>query len=223
MINRITAFFCCSLLLLASNTFAANSFFSNLPEGEVKKIFDRADSSADPVYLTNNSELAIPAVQILPSTDSPKTAIKPTTQCIKLYSCNQSICLIGVNNKKYATSEVTLNKLTQLQEDSSSCKQPPATENLAVKETSVMKPSNSKASSDNWFKVIQVKSDDSLNVRQKANYKSLKTGTLAYNASCIKRIVCNGKWCKIEHQSLIGWVHNSFLAPLDSDQLAQCL
>ena len=55
MINRITAFFCCSLLLLASNTFAANSFFSNLPEGEVKKIFDRAASYDDPVYLTNNS------------------------------------------------------------------------------------------------------------------------------------------------------------------------
>jgi len=217
MIKRISALAFSSMIVIASANVTANTFFSNLKESEVQAIFDRADNSKKAVYLTNKSQTDIPAVQILPKSDNPKFEITATTSCIKLYSCNQNICLVDLNGKKYATSEKVLNQFTQLQVNTDSClTQLPKT--LATK---ALKPA--KAVTVALFKVIKVPANDSLNVRQSANYKSKKVATLAFNASCIKRLSCKGKWCKIEQSSMLGWVHKNYLAPLNASEASHCL
>jgi len=217
MIKRISALIFSSMIVIASANVTANSFFSNLKESEVQAIFDRADESKKAVYLTNKSQRAIPAVQILPKTDNPKFEITATTSCIKLYSCNQNICLVDLNGKKYATSEQVLNKFTQLQVDNGSCLTQLPKTTLATK---TLKPSQAETLA--FFKVIKVQANDSLNVRQSANYKSKKVATLAYNASCIKRISCKGKWCKIEQNTMLGWVHKNYLTPLSASEANNC-
>ncbi|NQZ31541.1 MAG: SH3 domain-containing protein [Oceanospirillaceae bacterium] len=221
MINSISSLAFSLALILASTSSIAESFFSNLKESEVQKIFDQADQSKDPIYLTNSSDQVIPAVQILPRTDSPQTSINAATQCIKLYSCNQSICLVGINNIKYATSEVILNKHSQLQADTASC----STHTTAPVIANINKAPEVQAKKPpviNWVKVKKVKSNDTLNVRQRPSYKSNKMGSLAYNATCVKQLSCKGKWCKIEQAPLTGWVHNSYLTPLNSSAAQQC-
>jgi len=208
-----------SLSISLSNQVTANDFFSNLKESEVQQIFDRADNSKDSLYLINNSKNLIPAVQILPKVSNPKTVIPAAAQCIKLYNCNQNICLVGLNTKKYATSETILNQFTQPQEKSDYCdtyvqstKKAPALPTTKPKQNTATL----------WTKVIKVKSNDSLNVRKSTNYKSKKMGTLAYNANCVKRLSCKGKWCKIESGSLAGWVHKSYLKQLEPNEAQQC-
>jgi len=217
MIKRISALAFSSMIVIASANVTANSFFSNLKESEVQAIFDRADDSKKAVYLTNKSQRDIPAVQILPKTDNPKFEITAATRCIKLYSCNQNICLVDLNGKKYATSEQVLNKFTQLQANTDSCLAQRPKITLATKA-----PKPAKAVTVALFKVIKVPANDSLNVRQSANYKSKKVATLAFNASCIKRLSCKGKWCKIEQSSMLGWVHKNYLAPLNASEASQC-
>jgi len=221
MIKVITALaFSLAVVLLSVNA-TANTFFSHLKESEVQAIFDRSDKNQKAVYLTNNTQHAIPAVQILPISDTPNAEISATTSCIKLYSCNQGICLVGIGNNKFATSEQVLNRFTQLQVNTASCAiSPPATASTVLT-TATLK--SAKTSSTAWYKVIKVKANDSLNMRQKAHHKGKKVAQLAYNANCIKRLSCKGKWCEIEHNAQAGWVHKNYLAPIDASDTAQCL
>ena len=161
MIKRISALAFSSMIVIASANITANTFFSNLNESEVQAIFDRADNSKKAVYLTNKSQTDIPAVQILPKSDNPKFEITATTRCIKLYSCNQNICLVDLNGKKYATSEQVLNKFTQLQVNTDSC----LTQRPKTLATKALKPA--KAVNIALFKVIKVPANDSLNVASK--------------------------------------------------------
>lgn len=223
MINSIGTFAFSLALLLLSTLSTAEGFFSSLKESEVQAIFDQADQDKDLIYLISSSNQAIPAVQILPRTTSPHTTINAATQCIKLYSCNQSICLVGLNSKKYATSEMILNKNSQLQTDTASCSTFINSPVAAVKKLTLKVEKISKTATMRWVQVKKVKSNDSLNVRQSPSHKSKKVGSLTYNASCIKQFSCQGKWCKIEQTPLTGWVHNSFLAPLDKSAAQQCL
>jgi hypothetical protein len=193
------------------------NFFPNLKTQDVQKIFNDADKSKIAVYLVNSSNSPIPAVQILPETEHPKYAISSGTQCIKLYSCNQDICLIGIKGKKFATNGSQLRKFTQEYAPSNQC----VASNNAQKSVNVPKQINSPTSS--WVQVTKVETNDSLNIRQKTHHKSKKMGSIEASAKCLKRFNCKGKWCKVEYQSITGWVHKKYITPMDSNNLKQCL
>ncbi|EPJ46847.1 MAG: hypothetical protein OFPII_17070 [Osedax symbiont Rs1] len=193
---------------------------------DVEKIFNDADRSKLAVFLHSDSTEAIPAVQILPVTNSPKSTIKPGTSCIKLYNCNQDICLVGIQGKKYATNELILSKLTKKEPNNSNCQQHSTVANTnkssSAKTPAITVKSTAKLPAFSWVKVIQVKADDSLNIRKTTHYKSKKIGTLAFNDNCIKRLSCTGKWCKIQQQSITGWVHRKFITKMSATERTQC-
>ncbi len=226
MINRMTSIFFTLALTVISTSGFASGFFSNLNMQDVEKIFTEADQSNLTVFLHNNSTEAIPAVQILPVTNSPKSTIKPGTNCIKLYNCNQDICLVGIQGKKYATNELLLSKFTKNEPDTNSCQQNSTVANTnkssSAKTPATTIKSTAKLPAFSWVKVIQVKADDSLNIRKTTDYKSKKIGTLAFNANCIKRLSCAGKWCKIQQQDNIGWVHRKFITKMSKTEQTQC-
>ncbi|MEH6442358.1 MAG: SH3 domain-containing protein [Oceanospirillaceae bacterium] len=222
MIKYIISISLSAVFALTSTSLLAENLFSNLKINEVQKIFDDADKSKLAVYLTNSSSKGIPSVQILPQVNNARNVIHAGASCIKLYSCNQGICLVEFDNKKYATSETVLNKLTQKQTTSYNCNAilGTASQQQASKVVSATQKSDIPFS---WVKVVKVKNNDTLNVRQKTNYKSKKMGAIAFNTSCIKRYSCTGKWCKIAYQKVSGWVHKSYIQKLDSNQAQQCL
>ena len=67
------------------------------------------------------------------------------------------------------------------------------------------------------YRVIKIRSNDTLNVRTNAGTHNRKFGNLAYNAKGIRIIKCkkapNGiKWCKVSHSSIMtGWVSAKYL------------
>ncbi len=66
------------------------------------------------------------------------------------------------------------------------------------------------------YKVVKIRSNDTLNVRTGAGTYNRKIGGLAYNAINIKVVGCkkisNGeKWCNIRHHSINGWVSAKYL------------
>ena len=227
MIKRSASILLALPLAIASTSIIASGFFTDMNDLDVKKIFDQADKSNSAAMLTNSA--SIPAIQILPTTTESKTTIKAATQCIKLYSCNQGICLIDINNIKYATSEMLLKQYSEVQTDTNACLvtanlQPVAIDaNKNNTTTRVAKNPAKKVNQDFlWVKVNNVKANDSLNIRQSANYKSKKLAAAAFNSSCIKRFKCQGKWCSIEYKGVSGWVHNKYLSNMASDSQQQC-
>jgi hypothetical protein len=228
MIKYIISVSLSAVFALVSTSLLAESLFSNLKIDEVQKIFNDADKSKLAVYLTNSSSKGIPSVQILPQVNRVKSTIHAGASCIKLYNCNQGICLVEFENKKYATGEAVLLKLTQKQTTSLNCSANPkvlsnqiiTTKKQTSQAASTTKKSNVRFS---WVKVIKVKKNDTLNVRQKTTYKSKKMGAIAFNTSCIKRYSCKGKWCKIAYQGVQGWVHKNYIQKLNSSQAQQCL
>ncbi len=66
------------------------------------------------------------------------------------------------------------------------------------------------------YKVVKIRSNDTLNVRTGAGTYNRKIGGLAYNAINIKVVGCkkisNGeKWCNIRHNGINGWVSARYL------------
>jgi len=227
MIKRSVSILLALPLAIASTSIIASGFFTDMNDLDVQKIFDQADKSNSAAMLTNSAP--IPAIQVLPTTTDAKTTIKAATQCIKLYSCNQGICLIDINNIKYATSEVLLKQFSEVQTDTHACLstanlQSPSIDTNRKKIAPVaVKKATEKVNMDfSWVKVNNVKANDSLNIRQSASYKSKKLAAAAFNSSCIKRFKCQGKWCAIEYKGVSGWVHNNYLTKMSSDSLQQC-
>ncbi len=72
------------------------------------------------------------------------------------------------------------------------------------------------------YEVVNIRSNDTLNVRLGKNSNTQRVGELAYNARKIKVLYCernrNGsKWCKIRHNSygnrIRGWVSARYIQP----------
>ena len=66
------------------------------------------------------------------------------------------------------------------------------------------------------YKVVKIRSNDTLNVRKEAGVYNKKIGQLAYNARNIELQWCknisNGeKWCKISHPTARGWVSAKYI------------
>ena len=226
MIKRSASILLALPLAIASTSILASGFFTDMNVQDVQKIFDQADQSNTVTLLSSSAP--IPAVQILPVTSNATTTIKTATQCIKLYSCNQGLCLIDINNIKYATSEALLKQFSELQTDTDAClakADPPPSSDAntnKVTPTAIEKPAEKVNATFSWVKVNNVKTNDSLNIRQSANYKSKKLAAAAFNSSCIKRFKCQGKWCAIEYKGISGWVHNKYLTKMNTDSLQQC-
>ena len=97
-------------------------------------------------------------------------------------------------------------------------------------------------SATGYWKIQKVQSWDTLNIREKANHKSAKVGTIPANAQCVINHGC-GKdialdvmmnmeeaqvksfleqaqegWCYIEYKGNKGWVNQRYL----SESQAQC-
>ena len=72
------------------------------------------------------------------------------------------------------------------------------------------------------YKVIDTRSDDTLNVRTGADVSYKKIGGLAYNAKGIKVLKCKNnskgrKWCQVRHSSIpTGWVSKRYLSVEDN-------
>ena len=226
MIKRSASILLALPLAIASTSILASGFFTDMNVQDVQKIFDQADKSNTVTLLS--SAAPIPAVQILPITSDATSTIKTATQCIKLYSCNQGLCLIDINNIKYATSEALLKQFSELQTDTDAClakaDPPPSIDanKNKVRPTAVEKPAEKISAAFSWVRVNNVKANDSLNIRQSADYKSKKLAAAAFNSSCIKRFKCQGKWCAIEYKGISGWVHNKYLTKMNTDNLQQC-
>ncbi len=69
------------------------------------------------------------------------------------------------------------------------------------------------------YKVIKIRSDDTLSVRSNAGVSFRKIDELAYNTKNIKVIRCklaynNREWCKVQHPSIYtGWVSARYITP----------
>lgn len=211
---------------MMSSPLSAANFFSDLSAQQVQQIFDQADQSKSHSFVHNASSKVIPVVQILPQVTQAQSTLKAGTSCIKLYSCSQGICLLALNGKKYAASETIVKNLTVANQDSQQCASTP----ISIKPVQIVKAkqapkahsSQKEAPVFSWVKVINVNANDSLNIRQQANYKTKKMGSAAYNASCIKRFRCKGKWCEVQSQNVTGWVHRKYLQKLTTSQAASC-
>jgi uncharacterized protein YgiM (DUF1202 family) len=64
----------------------------------------------------------------------------------------------------------------------------------------------------NYAQITGVASNDHLNIRAKAHYKSQKLGQIPYNGHCVRKIHCQGKWCKITYNGVKGWVNKRYLS-----------
>lgn len=64
----------------------------------------------------------------------------------------------------------------------------------------------------NYAKIIGVASNDHLNIREQAHYKSKKLGQIPYNGHCVRKVHCQGKWCKITYKGIKGWVNKRYLS-----------
>ena len=181
-----------SLLIMMSSPLSAANFFSDLSAQQVQQIFDQADQTKSHSFVHNASSKVIPVVQILPQVAQAQSTLKAGTSCIKLYNCSQGICLLALNGKKYAASEVIVKNLTVLNQDSQQCiANPPPTK--PVQMAKAVKPvkaasSNSKAAIFSWVKVTNVKSNDALNIRQQANYKTKKMGFSGLHRSLLAKL-----------------------------------
>lgn len=226
MKKSIQTFTLISLLATASTHLFAADFFSDLDIQQVQKIFQQADENNTGTFVNHTGAQAIPVVQILPQIVNAQMSIEPGASCIKLYNCNQGICLLAFANAKLAVNEDILNRLTTKSTNPSQCLTDKSGQQLAKITTPTAKPTPPKATVSerkfSWVKVVNVKSNDSLNIRQKANYKTKKMGSIAYNASCIKRFSCNGKWCNIQAGSVTGWVHRNYLQKISKTAANSC-
>lgn len=229
MINSIKTSALLSLLILLSSQLSAANFLSELNAQQAQQIFDRADKSNSHSFVHNASSKTIPIVQILPQVENAQSVIKAGASCIKLYGCNQGICLLEYNKKKFAASEATIRSLTVDSQDNQQCLNPNIAAATSAKNSDTTSPQptakpkiTNTALKFSWVKVINVASNDALNIRQKANYKTKKMGSAAFDASCIKRFRCKGKWCEINSKGTTGWVHRKFLQKLTPEQSATC-
>jgi len=91
------------------------------------------------------------------------------------------------------------------------------------------------ADGPDYWKIINVASDDALNLREHPNWKSRKVAEIPYNVTCLANLECVGglslqeiinlseaekkkilkqrpKWCKVKFNSITGWVSAKFLA-----------
>ncbi|MGV6808394.1 MAG: SH3 domain-containing protein [bacterium] len=64
----------------------------------------------------------------------------------------------------------------------------------------------------NYAQITGVASNDHLNIREKAHYKSKKLGHIPYNGHCVRKIHCQVKWCKITYKGIKGWVNKRYLS-----------
>ncbi len=91
-----------------------------------------------------------------------------------------------------------------------------------------------------FWKIQKVKSNDSLNMRSKADHKSKKVSSIPYNAQCLKNHGCGknisfeammnmeeeevkafleqaqDEWCYVEYKGISGWVNQYYLSPSKS-------
>lgn len=219
MLQNIKSIALISLIALSSSPLFAADIFTHLKESEVQAIFDEADQLSNAIYLTNSSQTAIAAIQILPRSPQPKHLVAPATKCIKQYSCSQGICLVGISEKKYVVSEAILTKFTSPQSAVIDCQR------IAKQQSNTQEPQLAIAEKAiySWVRVVKVKADDRLNIRQTKNYKSRKMGALAPTTNCIKRYRCQGNWCEIKYRAMTGWVNKNYIAGMAKAAQPQCL
>jgi len=97
------------------------------------------------------------------------------------------------------------------------------------------------ADGPDYWKVINVESDDVLNIREKSTWKSNKVGEIPFNGKCIQNLGCIGgltlteftdlseaekqkirkkrlRWCKIRYKNIIGWVAGRYLSEGQDDE-----
>lgn len=90
------------------------------------------------------------------------------------------------------------------------------------------------ADGPDYWKVDNVTMDDSLNMREKPDWRSKKVTQIPYNSSCLQNLACIGgltfqestelspsekikilkkrpRWCKIKFNNEIGWVSATYL------------
>ena len=65
--------------------------------------------------------------------------------------------------------------------------------------------------------VVNVKSDDVLNIRATANFRSQKLGSIGYQGHTIKKLgpeqtIKTNTWFQIQYQQITGWVNSRFLS-----------
>jgi len=62
-----------------------------------------------------------------------------------------------------------------------------------------------------YYEVISVKVDDTLNLRVSANDKSRIIFKLPHNASGLLKLGATGNWLKLSYKNHIGWAYNRYL------------
>ncbi len=62
-----------------------------------------------------------------------------------------------------------------------------------------------------YYEVISVKADDTLNLRALANDKSEIVFRLPNNASGLLKLEATGNWIKLSYKNHIGWAYNKYL------------
>ncbi len=77
-------------------------------------------------------------------------------------------------------------------------------------------PQNTPNTSSNLYQVINIRSDDTLAVRNGSGTQYYQIGYLAYDAKGVKIIECQysdkgGKWCRIKYGNTEGWVSATYL------------
>ncbi|MGB1237672.1 MAG: hypothetical protein ACPG4U_05640 [Pseudomonadales bacterium] len=200
---------------IASNSISAP--LTNLSTHQLEQVFARADKLGNLQFLYSTSQSPLRSLQLLPETKTPKTNLPIAAQCIKLYNCNQGVCLIDYRGNKHAISEQLLKENSAIQKRTDYCNKPVsvAKSQAPVTQTPTPKIVNQK-SNQAFYRVVNVASDDRLNIRAQKHYKSKKLGSLASNASCIVMKQCIKNWCLIEHNETKGWSNNRYLSQMDN-------
>lgn len=68
------------------------------------------------------------------------------------------------------------------------------------------------ADGPDYFNVRGVAYNDVLWMHPRADYRSPKIQGIPPNASCVKNLGCNGRWCKVSYGGVVGWVNGRYLA-----------
>jgi hypothetical protein len=160
-------------------------------------------------YLTNRSDRNIPVLMIKGNTPR-ESYLPPSASCVTLFACKLGKdCLFSYNGRKGIIRHQDVKRQATKQGGifwaDKSCK----TKRRAVKP----KPQKQQSPLNNQrhVAITRVKSNDQLNIRQKADHTSSKLGSIPYNAHCVRNHGCQGKWCKVSWQGTTGWVNQHYL------------
>lgn len=163
-------------------------------------------------YLTNRSDRNIPVLMIKGNTPR-ESYLPPSASCVTLFACKPGKdCLFSYNGRKGIIRHQDVKRQATKQGifwADKSCK----SKRRSAKQNAKPKASKHQAQLNNQrhVAITRVKSNDHLNIRQKADHTSAKLGEIPYNAHCVRNHGCQGKWCKVSWQGTTGWVNQHYL------------